>query len=104
MALIRLERQQGAAAVNAAAVGDVGRPGDSLRQWMLMGDLIYGSGETYLTEGAVSQTDQIRGLIAQLRDSGLGQAFTAGLDAMDARIRGNEGRLLEAARARTCLG
>ncbi len=62
----RVEVAAKAASDSALAVRDVGRLSDSLTQWLLLSDLILGSDETYLVDGALKLAGELERMLAQI--------------------------------------
>jgi signal transduction histidine kinase/CheY-like chemotaxis protein len=96
-ALLNLEQRQSQLTVNSATVGDSLRLQDALREWVLLGDLVYGSGETYLVQGAQSQGKLAARVLDQLAESPLANGAKPQVAALRGLIQRNEQRLERAA-------
>ena len=93
--LISLEREQRQLGADAMVDADLVRLEDGIRQWFVLCDLIYGSGETYLVEGTLAQGQIVSELAGALVAHELGDINSpAALSDLVAR---NERRLLAAA-------
>lgn len=92
-----LVHEQSLVTLDAGYMSDRQRLEDSLRQWLLMGDLIHGSGQTYLIEGAASQGEHARSHLASLRASPFGEDTAASLDALSVILDRDAVRLMDAA-------
>jgi signal transduction histidine kinase/CheY-like chemotaxis protein len=96
-ALLELEEGQRALTGNSAAVGDVVRLESALRQWLLLSDLVYASGETYLIVGADAQGGLARELISNLERSPVAEELAGDFAELRDIIADNTGRLRRAA-------
>ncbi|MEZ5497924.1 MAG: ATP-binding protein [Steroidobacteraceae bacterium] len=93
----RLESKRDQLGSDALVLGDSRRLEDTLRQWTLLSDLVFGSNETYLQLGAVEQGRLALELIAQLERSPLTADAAPGLAVLRDLIARNAEALDQAA-------
>ena len=67
----KLERSRDGLSLDARTMGDMVRLEDTIRQWMLLNDLVFGSGETYVQSGALQQGRLAIEIIEQIDASSL---------------------------------
>jgi signal transduction histidine kinase len=94
----RLHSDQRRFGVDSAVSRDVLRVEDSLHSWLVMGDLVYGSGETYLAEGLARQSSLVLRLCEQVAGAPLGAEGRAPLYEIERLVRRDQGRIQRAAR------
>lgn len=80
---------------NLVAMSVQKRLEDNLRQWLLLSDLIFGNGETYLVAGAQEQADLLLELVASLESSHLTASRRDFLTQLNEFIAANDERLSE---------
>ncbi len=80
------------------AGNDLERLSDAARNWIVLNDLVYGSGETYLAEGAQQAGRHLTVLAKQLRVRPAAGAFGQALQSIADIALNNEKRLMDASR------
>lgn len=94
----RLYSEQASVSADATYLADMRRLEDSGRQLLLMSDLIYGSGVTYLITGAESQTQLALKILNDITVGPLSRTSEDEIATLSKTLRINLDRLQEAAR------
>jgi len=94
---LQLEKEQQDVGRNNLTLRDLDRLQDGISQWLLLGDLIYASGETYLVQGALSQGRLTRDIGANIAASTVGQDSIRELAQLDEIYNRGQTRLQQAA-------
>jgi signal transduction histidine kinase/FixJ family two-component response regulator len=97
VAWMRLEARHDALGLNAAIQSDTLRLVESLRQWMLLNDLIYGSNETYLIEGAQAQGQLVIETGRALKAAPIVAPNAARIETLSWLVEANKARLAQVA-------
>ncbi len=92
------ERQAEVASAKIAD-NDLERLGDAARNWIVLNDLVYGSGETYLAEGAEQAGLHLVVMVKQLRERPAAAKYGSALRIIADLAQQNEKRLKQATRA-----
>jgi signal transduction histidine kinase/ActR/RegA family two-component response regulator len=90
---MQLESRQQVLGSQATVLRDLLRLQDSVRQWMLLSDLVLASNETYLIQGATGQAGIATEIVAQIGASPLAAAERASLATLTWLISDNSQRL-----------
>lgn len=89
----RLYHEQASVSADATHLADMRRLEDSVRQLMLMSDLIYGSGVTYLIAGTESQTQLALKILKDIAKSPLSGTSQGEIKALARALQANYDRL-----------
>lgn len=68
-----VEAQAEAVSADALALRDLNRFEESFQQWLVLSDLVLGSDESYVADGAVDLATNLESVLSQIRQSRLGQ-------------------------------
>jgi signal transduction histidine kinase/CheY-like chemotaxis protein len=90
---LKLESERRKADENSGALVDLVRLEEAVRQWVLLNDLVYGSGETYLVQGALRQGQIATEVARELARSTLTRTARAELGTLAQLIETNRVRL-----------
>jgi signal transduction histidine kinase len=93
LGFLNLEKVRVDVEEQGATLTDLVRLEESIRQWILLNDLVYGSGETYVLDGAERQGNLAAGVADALADSPLTTEARVQLRRIGELIDGNASRL-----------
>ena len=91
-----LERDVELFGSQSALLRDIARLEEDLSQWTVTSDLVYGSGDTYLIDGALRRIDSLRTTISRISSDSLAKPYSTTLEAVDQLVSSNEIRLRSA--------
>lgn len=90
-----LERESEILYIDENALHEIIRLEENLRQWLIMSDLIYGSGETYLIDGTLELAILMNQIIVELHHTRICGSWEESLELVEGIIERNTGRLNE---------
>jgi len=88
-----LDRDVEAYGAQSALLRDLSRLEEDLAQWAVTSDLVYGSGDTYLIDGAIRRGDAIQRTIMRIHADEVASAFFPTLDRIEYLVEANVDRL-----------
>ena len=88
-----LDRDIEAYGAQSALLRDLSRLEEDLGQWTVTSDLVYGSGDTYLIDGALRRGDAILQTILRIHGDSMASPYFETLDKVEALVDSNVNRL-----------
>ncbi len=92
----RLDSAASSVTNGALAMRDVQRCEDTMGQWLVLSDLVLGSDESYLIDGALTLADDLDRILTQIDESTLGHAESPSIEQLSGFADRQRKRLIQA--------